>query len=144
MRRVRWWAGIGAAALLLALAAWAGAEGGGIKVEPGKWEFRTRSNQPMGDPQEQLTTQCLSEDEMKPDIFRKDAKGCSFSETKTSATEMSWRMSCAQEGRTLTGDARFTSTGDAVEGVLKMAFLFDDQRVDFERTWRGKRLGPCD
>lgn len=142
--RGRWWVVIGAAALLLAPAA-CGAHRAGMRVEPGKWEFRTSSNQPMGDNKERVTTRCLSENEMKPDIFRERApKNCVISEAKTRATEMSWKMSCSKQGRTLTSDAKFTSTGDAIEGVLEMAFLFDDKQLDFERTWHGKRLGPCD
>ena len=72
MMRGRWWVVIGAAALLLAPAA-CGAHRAGMRVEPGKWEFRTSSNQPMGDNKERVTTRCLSENEMKPDIFRERA-----------------------------------------------------------------------
>lgn len=141
----RGWIAMGVAALL-APTSWAGGgtEIAGMKVEPGKWEFKTYSNLPMGDPRIHVTTQCLREGSIKPEVFTKDAVGCSISDTKTSETAMSWKMSCSQAGRQLVADAKFTSAGDSVEGVLAMALLFDDQRMEFEQTWLGSRVGACD
>lgn len=131
-----------ASLLLLPVAA----QAAGMKIDPGKWEFRSKSNLPMmlGKPPK-VTTQCLSTGEVSPDTFLKDIQieGCAVVESRADAASLHWKMSCPQPGGAFTGVADFKSTGATVQGVLKVALPLAGQSLDFEQEWEGRRLGAC-
>jgi hypothetical protein len=118
----------------------------GMKIEPGKWEFRSKSNLPMmlGQPPK-VTTQCLSVGEVSPDSFLKDVQieGCAVVESRADAASLHWKVSCKQPGGVFTGTADFTSTGAAMRGVLKVVLPIAGQTLDFAQEWEGRRLGAC-
>lgn len=117
---------------------------GGMKVSPGKWEFRSSAQQPMGGGSKtEVTTQSVSNSEMTPERFMRDAKGCTVTDTETTGAMMRWKMSCAGTGGQSTGDAEFTSTGTAIRGAMNMMMQFGGQQMTFARTWEGKHVGPC-
>jgi hypothetical protein len=131
-----------ASLLLLPVAAHAA----GMKIEPGRWEFRSTSNLPMmlGKPPV-VTTRCLSAGEVSPDTFLKDVQieGCAVVESRADATSLRWKVSCKQPGGAFSGAAEFTSTGTAVRGVLKVTLPDAIMPLDFEQAWEGRRLGAC-
>lgn len=116
----------------------------GMKVSPGKWEFRSSSQPPMGGgAKTEVTTQCVADAEMTPERFMREAKGCTVTDTETSESRMRWRMHCAGTGGLSTGDAEFTSTGTTIRGMMNMMMKFGGQQMSFARTWEGKHVGPC-
>ena len=139
---MRWWnAAVVVSVLALALPALAE----GMKVDPGEWEFTSTSKVPMGAaPIPKSTTECITESEMDPDEFLKDADGCSIVEKDVSSDRMSYVMSCPGPAGPMTGRAVFTSTGSTVKGGMKVQFDMNGQPMTFETTWEGKRVGDCD
>lgn len=137
------WNALAAGIAVLSLSLPALAEG--MKVEPGKWEFTSSSKTPMGaSPMPKATTECITESEMDPDEFLKDADGCSVVEKDVSSDKMSYVMSCAGPTGPMVGRAVFTSTGSTVKGGMKMEIDFNGQPMTFETKWEGERVGDCD
>jgi hypothetical protein len=118
----------------------------GMKVQPGQWEFRSKSNLPLmlGKPPV-VTTRCLNTGEISPDTFLKDVQieGCTVVESRADAASLRWKVSCRQPGGVFTGAADFTSTGAAVRGVLKVVLPFAGQSLDYVQEWEGRRIGAC-
>lgn len=115
-----------------------------MKVLPGEWEFRSSSQQSMGDgAKTEVTTQCVADAEMTPERFMRDAKGCTVTDTETSESRMRWQMHCAGTGGQSTGDAEFVSTGTTIRGTMHMMMKFGGQQMSFARTWEGKHVGLC-
>ncbi len=139
---MRWWnAAVVVSVLALALPALAE----GMKVDPGKWEFRSTSKTPMGPaPVPETTTECITESEMDPDEFLDEAKGCSVVEKDVASDKMTYVMSCDGPTGPMTGRAVFRSTGSTVKGGMKMQVDFNGQPMTFETTWEGKRVGDCE
>ncbi len=117
----------------------------GMKVEPGKWEFRTTSKAPMQpQPETRVSTTCIEKPEITPETFMRDSKDCSVSGAETTATSMKWKVSCPNPHGQVNGHAEFTSAGEAVEGSMQMTMSFGSQSMSMEQRWEGKRLGACD
>ena len=114
----------------------------GMRVEPGQWEFRSVAIPSTG--REDVTKECVDEAEMTPEIFMKDAPECTVTDPQSDSSSMSWSMTCTSQGGGMSGDARFTSTGDTVEGVMNMHVRAQGMKMSMKRQWRGKRLGPCE
>ncbi len=132
---------LGAAIALMATQATAG----GMKVEPGAWEFQSTSTTPMAaTPQSEITRECVKEDEISPEIFMEDASGCTLTDSKSNASMMKWKMTCPNPGGEMTGEAEFSSTGETIRGSMKMAMTINGQPMNFEMEWKGRRIGPCE
>jgi len=118
---------------------------GGMKVEPGKWEFRSTSVTPMAtSPQLEVTTECIKDEEISPQNFMEDAQGCTLTDSEATDSTMKWKMSCPGPGGEMTGEGEVQSTGGAIRGSMKMAMAINGQSMDFKMEWEGKRIGPCD
>ena len=126
--------------VLIGIALSAPALASGMKVDPGKWEFRSSSMQGG----EQVSVECVTQTEMSPELFLKDSQGCTLADAKSDASSMQFKMSCASPGGKMTGEARFESTGKAIEGTMAMAMNVAGRQMTFERSWTGKRIGDCD
>lgn len=132
-----------AASALLWMAAPAWAEG--LRVEPGKWEMRSTSHMPMmPQPRTQVTTECVRQTELSPDTFLEQAEGCRLIDSEASGSRIRWQMECQSEGRKMTADGAFTSTGTTVKGTMKLAMDAGGHQMTMEHQWEGRRLGPCD
>jgi len=123
----------------------ASAVAGGMKMEPGKWEFKSTSDMAMmGGPREVVTTQCIDDDEVTPNQFIPNAKDCEMTNVEVGAASMSWQMKCTTPGGTMTGKGELEARGPKATGSMTMNMSFNGQQMSFKRTWVGKRLGPCD
>jgi len=118
---------------------------GGMKIEPGKWEFRSTSVTSMApNPQLEVTTECMKEEEISPQDFMEDAQGCTLTDSEATDSTMKWKMSCPSAGGEMTGEAEVYSTRKTIRGSMKMAMAINGQSMDFKMQWEGKRIGPCD
>ena len=95
--------------------------GVGMKVEPGKWQFKTESKNPMmPQAQTRTTTDCIEESGMTPERFLTESKDCTISDAESTETSMKFKMKCGGPGGNMTGDAVFTSTGKTASGKMKI------------------------
>lgn len=126
---------------LLVLPGYAGA----LQIEPGKWELTTTATNPMSpQPQTQVLFQCMTDAEMSPDGFMDDAEGCTMTNVVSTDDTMKWDMLCDMDGGQATGQAEFTSTGKTANGRMQITMEFNGQQMQFQRTWDGQHVGPCD
>lgn len=143
--------GFRAAVVVLAVvgvAPWAASParaGDGLQVEPGEWEFTSRANMPVGPAHPaQTRRECIAEAEITPDRFKDPNSGnCTFTDVKTSKSEMSWTMHCPSPDGKLTGKGRVTSTGKTLSGKIVMTVAVETQTMQMNVDWQGKYLGPC-
>jgi hypothetical protein len=56
---------------------------------------------------------------------------------------MSWKISCQQDGGTMTGDFKLTSAGTSITGTSMTLMKFQDQTIEIKSDWQGKRTGVC-
>lgn len=131
------------AALVAALPAQAG---DGLRLEPGEWEFTSQVNMPVGPAHPpQTRRECLVEPEVTPDHFNaQNTANCTFSDVKTSKSEMSWTMHCPSPDGKVTGKGRVTSTGKTLAGKIAMTVAVENNAMRMDVAWQGKRLGPCE
>jgi len=123
------------------------AHAAGMSVEPGKWEFKIRFTMPApmgGAPRERVETHCVEEAEISPEKFMEESQECTLSDVKSDATSMSWTVTCPNPSGTMTGKARYQSTGTTVNGTMTMGMAVNGQNFEMTHAWDGKRLGPCD
>jgi hypothetical protein len=116
----------------------------GMRIEPGKWELRSTNQQATGETRSDVRTMCFENAEMTPQVFMKDTSDCTTSDTKSDESSMSWKMTCASTGGSMSADASFTSGGSTMQGVMKMRIDVAGQQLTFDRLWEGKRVGMCD
>lgn len=125
-----------------------GAESGskGIPIEPGKWEFKSTSTNPMtGTPTVRTDTRCVVETSMSPERFLKDApQKCDASDIAVDGQTMSWKMVCQTPMGPVEGSSRMKSTGETVEGEMKMQMTMMGSVIEIKNAWEGKRLGACE
>ena len=87
---------------------------------------------------------CIEDGEISPDTFNEVADGCLVSDQKSDRTSMSWRVECKSPQGSMKGDAKFTSTGSAVTGLMNMKMEGGGMDMSFEHRTEGKRLGDCE
>lgn len=126
--------------VLTASVAWAG----GMKIEPGLWEFQMTTQHPMSPtPMTETTTDCIDTPELNPADMPKQSENCTISDMKADDASMSWKISCAQDGGTMTGDFKLVSSGTSVTGSSVMVMKFQDQKFEIKTDWKGRRTGAC-
>ncbi len=117
-----------------------------IKIEPGKWEFTSTTQMPMlPEPQTHRKEECVTEGERKPDEFIKDMQDCDVTDVKSNDTTMAWTVNCADQAHQMKGTALITSSGNALEGTMRMEMSVPGHpAMTMDMKWQGKRLGACD
>lgn len=116
-----------------------------IQIEPGKWELTTTATNPMSpQPQTEMLYQCMTDAQMSPEGFMGDADGCTTSNVVSTDETMKWDMICDMDGAQATGQAEFNSTGTSANGRMQITMEFNGQQMQFQRTWDGQRVGPCE
>jgi hypothetical protein len=133
----------GLAAILLA----GTASAAGLSIEPGKWEMTSTMTMTMM-PQPHVTTnvECMEEDELSPEDFNMDEENpCEITEVTIEDNSARWLISCPTEGgQTMDGHWEVSSTGDSLTGKGAMTMEYSGQKMGFEMSWQGKRIGDCE
>lgn len=123
------------------------ASGAGVSIEPGQWEMTSTMTMTMM-PQPQTTTvmECIEEDELNPESFNVDKDNpCKITDVIIDGNTARWKINCPTEGGPVTeGQWEFTSSGDSITGSGSMTTEFSGQKMGFDMTWDGKRVGDCE
>jgi hypothetical protein len=119
--------------------------GDGLRLETGEWEFTSKVNMPVGPAHPpQVRRECITEPEVTPDQFNaQNVSGCTFSDVKSSSSELSWTMQCPSPDGKVTGKGRVTSTGKTLAGRIAMTVAVEGQTMQMDVDWKGRHLGPC-
>ena len=118
----------------------------GLDVEPGQWEMTTTMTMSMM-PQPQVTTdiECIEEDKLRPEDFDMDEDSpCSISDVNYEGNTGRWSIDCPVEGGgAMKGQWEVTSNGDKLSGKGEMTPEIAGQKMGFNMSWEGKRIGEC-
>ena len=118
----------------------------GVSIDPGLWEMTTTMTMTMM-PQPQTTTikECIEESELSPESFDMDEDNpCTISAVTIDDNSARWSINCPTEGGpAMEGEWEFTSKGDSISGSGTMTADFAGQKMGFDMTWEGKRIGDC-
>ena len=119
----------------------------GVSIEPGLWEMTTTMTMSMM-PQPQTTTieECIEETELDPEDFTMDEENpCDINDVEIDSDTASWSIVCpAGNGMEMAGSWEFTSHGDSLNGKGSMSADMAGQKMDFDMSWEGKRIGDCE
>ena len=126
----------------------AGADGGGIPVEPGMWEMSFTMNMPMmPQPRVTKTTECMTETEISMDDMGASEMdpACTFEMLQLDESVMKWSVDCPVEGGTSHGEWTATSSGTEVtgEGLVTVSIAGMSQTMEMTMSWEGHRIGEC-
>ena len=119
----------------------------GIPIEPGQWEMKsTMTMSMMPQPQVTVNMECIEEDFLDPETFNKDQESeCGVVNVTTDGNTASWDIDCPIEnGAKLEGSWEMTSNGDTLTGKGNMSTEIAGQKVGFDMSWEGKRIGDCE
>lgn len=116
-----------------------------LQIDPGMWKTRTTMKSTMS-PEPRVTerTECVTEGEWDPDTFMKDTDGCTFTDVRSSAQRMQWKVTCNMQGSQMSGDADYRSKGDTVEGEMRMDMDAGAMQITMDFAFEGTRIGDCD
>jgi hypothetical protein len=119
----------------------------GVSIDPGMWEMTSTMTMTMM-PQPQTTTvkECVMESEYGPESFNMDEENpCNISDLLIDDNSARWSISCPSEGGpTMEGQWEITSEGDSISGNGTMTADYGGQKMGFNMTWEGKRIGDCE
>ena len=119
----------------------------GVSIDPGLWEMTSTMTMTMM-PQPQTTTvkECITESELGPDSFNMDEDNpCNISDLLIDDNSAAWSINCPTEGGpAMEGQWEFTSEGDSISGSGTMTADYGGQKMGFNMTWEGKRIGDCE
>jgi len=118
----------------------------GIPVSPGKWEMTsTMTMTMMPQPQTNTMTECIKDDHIDPESFNMDEETpCSIKDMTVDGDTLSWAISCPTAAGQMDGQWEMTSQGDTLSGHGSMSAEFGGQKMGFDMTWEGKRIGDCE
>jgi len=118
----------------------------GISIDPGQWEMTTTLTMSMM-PQPQINTvkECIEKGELDPESFNMDKENpCAITEVSIDGDTARWLISCpTPNGPPMAGKWEMTSHGATVSGSGMMSAEFSGQKMSFDMTWEGKRIGDC-
>jgi len=115
------------------------------RLEPGKWEVTTvASNTMRPQKKERTTTECITESQSDPLSVMTGDKDCTVDESSTTNNTLKWKMTCKNNAGVGKGEGEFTSEGKSAHGDMWMEMAIHTQKVRFEISWKGKRIGSCD
>ena len=119
----------------------------GVSIDPGQWEMTTTMTMTMmPNPQTTTTMECIEEDELNPETFNMDDENpCDITEVTIDGNTARWLINCPTEGGpVMEGQWEVTSNGDSLTGKGSMSTEFSGQKMGFNMTWEGKRIGKCE
>jgi hypothetical protein len=119
----------------------------GVSITPGMWEMTsTMTMTMMPQPQSKTFSKCIEKDEISPDSFNMDPDSpCQFSDVSIEGNAARWSISCPTDGGSvMEGQWEFTSNGDSINGSGSMSTEYSGQKMGFDMTWVGKRIGDCE
>ena len=118
----------------------------GVAIEPGQWEMKsTMTMTMMPQPQSTTTVECIEDDALNPETFNMDKDSpCAITDVNFKGKTASWNINCPTEGGpVMEGQWEITSNGDTLTGKGTMTTEFSGQKMGFNMTWEGKRIGDC-
>jgi hypothetical protein len=118
----------------------------GVSIQPGMWEMTFAMTVPMmPQPQSKTVKECIEKDEISPESFNMEEDSpCQISDMSVEGETARWSINCPQEGGpVMEGQWEFTSNGDSISGSGTMSTEFSGQKMGFDMTWVGKRIGDC-
>ena len=118
-----------------------------FRLEPGLWRFTTTTNMSFNaNPKVDTRTQCLTP-ETADDILKElTAAACKVSDRTETSDQLKWKMECHQGGPNdppMRGVGVITSRGETLDGKMDMALEVQGNRMTFNSTWKGRRIGEC-
>lgn len=119
----------------------------GVSIDPGMWEMTsTMTMTMMPGPRSNTVKECIENDEISPEDFNMDKDNpCNITDMNVEGNTARWSISCAAAGGpVMEGQWEFTSGGDSISGKGSMSTEFSGQKMGFDMTWVGKRLGDCE
>ncbi|MBT8075759.1 MAG: DUF3617 domain-containing protein [Gammaproteobacteria bacterium] len=118
----------------------------GIPVKPGKWEMTsTMTMTMMPQPQTNTVTECIKTDHIDPESFNMDEENpCSIEDVSIDGDTLAWSIVCPTPAGQMDGQWEMTSNGDSLSGRGTMSAEISGQKMGFDMTWSGKRIGDCD
>jgi hypothetical protein len=118
----------------------------GVSINPGQWEMTsTMTMSMMPNPQVNTVKECIEKDQLDPESFNMDKDSpCAITDVSIDADTASWQINCpTPNGPAMIGKWQMTSYGDTVSGSGTMSAEFSGQKMSFDMTWEGKRIGDC-
>lgn len=120
------------------------ASAGGMKIKAGLWEMKSTVSLPFGNgTQEDVAKNCIEDEEITPDKIMQDAQGCTISDAKADSGSMQWTMVCQNQGVEMKGEGFAKSTGETLNGEMKIKFDIEGQELAMTSVYEGKYIGPC-
>ena len=119
----------------------------GVSIEPGMWEMSsTMTMTMMPDPRTTTVNECIENDELSPESFNMDKDNpCDITDVNVEGSTAQWSISCTTAGGpVMVGQWEFTSHGDTINGHGSMSTEIAGQKMGFDMTWEGKRVGACE
>jgi len=123
------------------------AHAAGVSIQPGQWEMTsTMTMTIMPQPQINTVHECIEENEISPDNFNMDQDNpCDITDVMVEGNTARWSINCPTEsGMVMEGQWEFTSLGNSITGSGTMTTEFSGQKMGFDMTWEGKRVGDCE
>ena len=118
----------------------------GVDIEPGQWEMTSTVTMSMlPQPQVNTAVECIKKDRLNPEDFDMDEENpCSISDVNIEGNTSRWSINCPFEGgAVMNGQWEVTSHGDSLTGKGSMATEIAGQKMGFNMSWEGKRIGEC-
>ena len=119
----------------------------GVSIDPGMWEMTsTMTMTMMPEPRSTTVKECIEDDELNPESFNMDKDNpCNITDVTIDGNTARWSISCSTGGGpVMEGQWEFTSNGDSISGNGSMDTEFSGQKMGFNMTWVGKRVGDCE
>ena len=122
----------------------AGTAVAGIDLNPGKWEFTTRTEMQgmagMNIPP-QTHTQCITSDNVVPKS-QGTSQECQMTDIVINGDSVSWKIVCDGMGGRMEGNGKAIYHGDSMEGTMEMVIADSNMKIVSHIT--GRRIGDCD
>ena len=120
----------------------AGAEA--LAINPGFWEFKSTSTNPLtGQTESETETECVVESELDLADLIDNQDGCEITESSLNGDTLTFSMSCKMQGGEMAMNAVYQSDGDSVDGTTKINISFGTQTMTSNGSFSGQRLGDC-
>ncbi len=119
----------------------------GVAINPGQWEMTsTMTMTMMPQPRTTSNSECITVNELGPDEFNMDKDNpCAITDVIIDGNNARWSINCsAADGLEMAGQWEFTSSGNSITGSGSMTADVAGQKMGFNMTWDGKRIGDCE
>jgi len=115
-----------------------------LSINPGLWEFKSSSTNPLtGQRESETETECVVEDKLDPAEMIDNQDGCEITKSTLSGDTLTFSMSCKMQGGEMTMNAVYQSDGDSVDGTTKINISFGTQTMTSDGSFSGQRIGDC-